>query len=87
MIKIIQKSFEIYGEWGIKLKNKLKREVLLIILLSLVVTVILNLSIQYISDRFFDDEVDDYIMRVIEKGESIDRELLNKWMTLSSTEV
>ncbi len=60
------------------MKNKLKREVLLIILLSLVVTVILNLSIQYISDRFFDDEVDDYIMRVIEKGEPIDRRVIEQ---------
>ena len=60
------------------MRNRLKKEVLFIIILSIIVTIILNLTIQYVSDRYYDNEIDDYILKMINENRTIDRAVIEQ---------
>lgn len=50
----------------------------MIMLFSIVVTTVLNISIQIVSDRFFDNEIDDLIIKMINEDKKIDRAEVEK---------
>ena len=46
--------------------------------MSIIITIILNLSIQFVSDRFYDDELDDYILKMVKQQKPIDRAVIEE---------
>lgn len=65
------------------MKNKLRKEVLIIILLTLLISILINISSQYISDRYFDDEMDNYLYSVANGNEKLN---INKLREMDDSE-